>query len=147
MRTAHTTRRVIIIAAVSFQALIFNDVLHASSPCPNGWCPLPDRASEHKEALRMASRRAALKNMLKKQVGKCGPDSNESISAQLNEEMSGLQEQIVLKAKETGMLLQLPGIVMEFMKTRSVRNNWKQFCYDGSRNILSIGRIFMPSKS
>jgi len=150
MKTAQgKTRRVIVIATVATASmLMFSGSLQASEPCrPDGFCPLPGRAADQKQALRVASSRAALKNMLKKQAVQCGSVSSESLTARLNEEISGLQEQIVLKAKETGLLLQLPGIVMEFMKNRHIGSSWKQFCYGGEQHQSSQQVLYSTAPS
>ena len=128
MSTAQKTRKVIIIAAVGIQVIAFGASLQAAQPCSAdsssiGW----PEASDQKAALRVETRKAALKNMLKKQLIQCDSFVSTKIAATLDE-MNGLQKQIIIKALETGLLLQLPGIVKEIMQTNSSRAGGKQFC-------------------
>ena len=85
----------------------------ATEPCrPDGFCPLPNKEADKKAAIRVETRRAALKNMLKKQFNHCDAFVSEKLAATLGQ-MTVLREQIILKALETGLLLQLPDIVRE----------------------------------
>ena len=137
MSTAQKTRKIIIIAAVGIQVIAFGASLQAAEPCrPDGFCPLPNQASDQKAALRVETRKAALKNMLKKQLIQCDSFVSTKIAATLDE-MNGLQKQIILKALETGLLLQLPGIVKEIMQTNSSRSEGKQFCCSGPQVLFS----------
>ena len=137
MNTAQKTRKVIIIATVGIQMIAFGASLQAAEPCrPDGFCPLPSQASDQKAALRIETRKAALKNLLKKQLVQCDSLVSTKLATALNE-MNGLQKQIILKALETGLLLQLPSIVKEFMQTNSSQAEGKQFCSSGPRVLFS----------
>ena len=117
MGTAQKTRKVIIIAAVGIQVMAFGACLQAAEPCrPDGFCPLPSQASEQRAALRVETRKAALKNMLKKQLVQSDIFISTKLAATLDE-MNGVRKQVILKALETGLLLQLPGIVREFVQS------------------------------
>lgn len=132
MSTAQRTRKIIIIAAVGIQVMVSGACLQAAEPCrPDGFCPLPSQASDLKAALRVETRKAALKNLLKKQLVQCDSFFNTKIAATLDE-MNSLREQIILKALETGLLLQLPSIVREFIQTNNAGTEQKQFCCDRS---------------
>lgn len=124
MITAHKTRKVIIIATAS--VIMTAACLQAAEPCrPDGFCPLPNKEADHKAALRVETRRAALKNMLKKQLNHCDAFIGETLAATLGQ-VNVLREQIILKALETGLLLQLPDIIREVVPTKV--KDGQQFC-------------------
>jgi hypothetical protein len=130
-------RRVIIAAAVAASAAGAGS-LHAAEPQPcdtkSGFCLLPQKMSPEREAMIFETKKAALKNMVSKQAADCAligeSGSSLTLSAKLAGELFSLRDQIVLKAQETGLLLQLPGIVVEFMGSCGLKKDWNQLCGD-----------------
>jgi hypothetical protein len=117
MITAQKTRMVII-TAIATATVMTASCLQAAEPCrPDGFCPLPNKETDQKAALRVETRRAALKNMLKKQLNHCDDFVSERLVATLGQ-MNALREQIIIKALETGLLLQLPDIVREVVRKK-----------------------------
>lgn len=139
MITAHKTRKVIIIATASVQ-IMTAACLQAAEPCrPDGFCPLPNKEADMKAALRVETKRAALKNMLKNQFDRCDTFVSEKLTATLGQ-MNVLREQIILKALETGLLLQLPDIVREVVQKKG--DEGQQLCCGAmySSQYLSFSR-------
>jgi hypothetical protein len=147
MTTAQKTRKVIIIAAVSVQ-VITATCLQAAEPCrPDGFCPLPGKETDQKAALRAATKRAALKNMLKKQFNRCDSFVGDKLAAALGQ-MNEVREQIILKALETGLLLQLPDIVKEVARTQG--NDGGKLCggtFSSGQHLSFSGNNFISSES
>lgn len=130
-------RKVIIAAAIAVSAAGAAS-LHAaeSKPCDaaSGFCLLPQKMSPEREAMLFETKKAALKNMVSRQAADCAltgeAGSSLTLSAKLAGELFSLRDQIVLKAQESGLLLQLPGIVMEFMGSCGLKRDWHQLCGD-----------------
>lgn len=130
-------RKVIIAAAIAVSSAGAVS-LHAaeSKPCDaaSGFCLLPQKMSAEREAMIFETKKAALKNMVSRQAAACAlageAESGLTLPAKLAGELFSLRDQVVLKAQETGLLLQLPGIVMEFMGSRSLKKDWNQLCGD-----------------
>jgi hypothetical protein len=93
---------------------------------------LPQKASAKKEALVLETRKAALKNLVSRQAADCAligeVGSSTTLSAKIAGELFSLRQQMILKARETGLLLQLPSIVMEFMGSCGLKKDWNQLC-------------------
>ncbi|WP_417912600.1 hypothetical protein [Candidatus Electronema sp. TJ] len=128
-------RRIVVAAAIAAIAAGANS-LHAveSQPCDakSGYCLLPKKMSPEREAMLFETRKAALKNMVSRQAADCAltgeAENSLTLSAKLAGELFSLRDQIVLKAQETGLLLQLPSIVMEFMGSCGLKKDWNQLC-------------------
>ncbi|WP_417909528.1 hypothetical protein [Candidatus Electronema sp. PJ] len=135
MKTVKKTRRIIIAVALVASAMGLTS-LHAEEkpPCESGFCLFPKAASAQKEALVHETRKAALKNLVSRQAADCAligeVGSSPTLSAKLAGELFSLRNQIVLKARETGLLLQLPSIVVEFMGSCGLKKDWNQLCGD-----------------
>ncbi len=126
--TVQKTRKIIIIAAAVMQVSASAAVLQAAEPCrPDGFCPLPNKAADLKAALRVETRKAALKNMLRKQFDRCDTFVNEKLTPTLGQ-VKSLHEQIILKALEAGLLLQLPDIVREVASKAREHGHRQQLC-------------------
>jgi hypothetical protein len=135
MKTAQQTGKIIIVIALSVSAMGLNS-LHAEEapPCDKGFCLFPKAASAEKEAIKLETKKAALKNLVSRQAADCAlmgeVGSSTTLSAKLAGELFSLRKQIVIKAQETGLLLQLPSIVLEFMGSCSLKKDWNQLCGD-----------------
>jgi hypothetical protein len=137
MNTAQKTGKIIIAAAFAVSAMGLTS-LHAEDapPCDKekGFCLLPQAASAKKEALKFETRKAALKNLVSRQAADCAMmgevGSSPTLSAKLAGELFSLRKQIVVKAQETGLLLQLPSIVLEYMGSCGLKKDWNQLCGD-----------------
>lgn len=147
MNTAQTTGNVIIAAALAANVMVSSG-LHAAEtkpPCDTktGLCLLPGAASAAKEALVFETRKAALKNLVSRQAADCALTGDTggslTLSAKLAGELFSLREQMILKAKNSGLLLQLPGIVMEFMGSCGLKKDWNQLCGDYGSQLLKYG--------
>ena len=138
MNTAQNTGRIIIAAAIA-ASVVQNTSLYAAQEAPpcdksSGYCLLPDKKAAEKERLLLESRKAALKNLVSRQAADCAligeVGSSPTLSAKLAGELFSLHKQIVIKAQESGLLLQLPSIVMEFMGSCGLKKDWNQLCGD-----------------
>lgn len=146
MNTAQTTGNVIIAAAFAANVMVSSG-LHAAAapPCDvkTGLCLLPGAASAAKEALVFETRKAALKNLVSRQAADCALTGDAggslTLSAKLAGELFSLREQMILKAKDSGLLLQLPGIVMEFMGSCGLKKDWNQLCGDYGSQLRKYG--------
>uniref|UniRef100_UPI00405790B5 hypothetical protein n=1 Tax=Candidatus Electronema sp. TaxID=2698783 RepID=UPI00405790B5 len=130
-------RKVIIAAAIAVSAAGAASLYAAESqPCDaaSRFCPLPQKMSAEREAMLFETKKAALKNMVSRQAAACSlageAGSGLTLSAKLAGGLFSLRDQVVLKAHETGLLLQLPGIVMEFMGSCGLKKDWNQLCGD-----------------
>ncbi|MCW5198625.1 hypothetical protein VU07_03045 [Desulfobulbus sp. F4] len=130
------TGKVILVAALAVSIIEMeaaNLQAEENPPCKPGFCLLPNKAAE-KERLMFETRKAALKNLVSRQAADCaltGEAGNSlTLSAKVAGELFSLRNQIVLKARETGLLLQLPSIVMEFMGSCGLKKDWNQLCGD-----------------
>lgn len=145
MNTAQKTGKIIIAAALAVSAMGLTSLqAKEAPPCDSGFCLLPPKtASAEKEALILETRKAALKNLVSRQAADCAlmgeAGSSLTLSAKLAGELFSLRNQIVLKAQETGLLLQLPSIVVEFMGSCGLKKDWNQLCGDYGNQLRKYG--------
>uniref|UniRef100_UPI004056E72B hypothetical protein n=1 Tax=Candidatus Electronema sp. TaxID=2698783 RepID=UPI004056E72B len=146
MNTAQTTGNVIIAAALAANVMVSSGLQAAEAPpcdAKTGLCLLPGAASAAKEALVFETRKAALKNLVSRQAADCALTGDIggslTLSAKLAGELFSLREQMILKAKDSGLLLQLPGIVMEFMGSCGLKKDWNQLCGDYGSQLRKYG--------
>jgi hypothetical protein len=144
MKTAQKTGKIIIAAALAVSAMGLTSLQAKEAPsCDSGFCLLPKTASAEKEALILETRKAALKNLVSRQAADCAlmgeAGSSPTLSAKLAGELFSLRNQIVLKAQETGLLLQLPSIVVEFMGSCGLKKDWNQLCGDYGNQLRKYG--------
>ncbi len=134
-------------AAALAANVVITSGLHAADapPCDpkTKLCLLPKKVSAEKEALVFETRKAALKKLVSRQAADCALTGNTgsslTLSAKLAGELFSLREQMILKAKESGLLLQLPGIVMEFMGSCGLKKDWNQLCGDYGNQLRKYG--------
>jgi len=146
MKIAQKTGKIIIAAALSVNVMAAASSEAAEAPpCDGktGLCLLPGAASAKKEALVFETRKAALKNLVSRQAADCAltgdAGSSLTLSAKLAGELFSLRGQMILKARESGLLLQLPGIVMEFMGSCGLKKDWNQLCGDYGSQLRKYG--------
>ncbi len=146
MNPAQRTANVIIAAALAANVMASSCMEAAAAPScdpKTKLCLLPGAASAAKEALVFETRKAALKNLVSRQAADCAltgaGGGSLTLSAKLAGELFSLREQLILKAKDSGLLLQLPGIVMEFMGSCGLKKDWNQLCGDYGTQLRKYG--------